>query len=296
MFETVAILGVGLIGGSLARAMKERGLCGTVVGMGRGQANLRRALDLGVIDVAEQDLAAGVSHADLVVVATPVGGLGPLIRRVAPLVRTDTVVTDVGSVKQCVVETAAAVFREPVRFVGGHPIAGTEHSGVEASFASLFSDRRCILTPTSRTDPGALNRIRSLWEAVGSRVVLMDVEAHDRVMAFVSHLPHLVAYALVHAVVGAERSGDLLLPYTAGGFRDFTRIASSHPEMWRDICLSNRQAILEALGSFDSVLHRFEEMVAQGNGAGLEELFAESRSIRKGLGEETADGPMKGTT
>jgi len=288
MFDTVAIVGVGLIGGSLARALKERGLCATVVGMGRGESNLLRALELGVVDKVERDVTAGVRQADLVVVATPVGELGALIRKIAPHVRSDAVVTDVGSVKAAVVREADSVFPEPVRFVGGHPVAGTEHSGVEASFASLFSSRRCILTPTERTDPQALASVRSLWEAVGSHVVEMDVALHDRIMGFVSHLPHIVAYALVHAVAEAEKKdGAPLLPFTAGGFRDFTRIASSHPEMWRDICLGNRDALLEAMEAFEAVFLRFKEQIADGDARGLQQRFQESRTIRQGLGEET---------
>jgi len=280
MFETVAMVGVGLIGGSLARAMKEKGLCARVVGLGRGEANLERALDLGVVDAVERDLVAGVRPADLVVLAAPVGGLPSLIRRVAPHVRPDAVVTDVGSVKTCVVREAAACFPAPQRFVGGHPVAGTEHSGVEASFASLFRERRCILTPTEQTDPRAVARVRGLWEAVGSQVVEMDVKTHDRIMGFVSHLPHMVAYALVHAVGNAERDESSLLPFTAGGFRDFTRIASSHPEMWRDICLWNREALLEAVDVYEDVLRQFRALIAAGNGAELEKRFQESRAIR----------------
>jgi prephenate dehydrogenase len=294
MFEKIAIVGVGLIGGSLARAVKEKRLGSVVVGLGRGETNLRKALELGVIDVMSLDLETGIRDADLVVLAAPVGSLGPLIRKIAPWVRPDAVVTDVGSVKKPVVSAAAAVFPEPLRFVGGHPIAGTEHSGVEASFASLFVSRKCILTPEEKTDPEATERVRALWEAVGSEVVRMDVETHDRILGFVSHLPHIVAYALVHAVGRADPGEDTLLPFTAGGFRDFTRIASSHPEMWRDICLWNRDPLLLALEAFEKVLQEFKDLITTGSGAGLEERFQEARRIRAGLPQPVSSGTHAG--
>jgi len=266
LFETMAVVGVGLIGGSLARAVRERGLVSRIVGLGRGRENLRKALELGVIDAMETDWGKGMRDAGLVVLATPVESIMQLLPKIGTLCADDTVVTDVGSVKGSIVREAERTLTRPSRFVGGHPIAGTENSGVEASFSSLFTDRKTILTPTDGTDPEALDRVRRLWEEIGSNVVVMDTENHDRVMGFVSHLPHIVAYALVH---------------------DFTRIASSHPEMWRDICLMNREALLEAVDSFALTLDKFKAMISAEDGKGLEEHFDQCRRTRASLLKKT---------
>jgi prephenate dehydrogenase len=279
----MAVVGVGLIGGSLARVCKEKGLVSRVVGLGRGQANLRKALELGVIDVLETDWRKGIRGAELVVLATPVEGIVELLPRIAPLCGDETLLTDVGSVKGAIVEAAERALPRPGLFVGGHPIAGTENSGVEASFASLFTDRKTILTPTERTDPKALRRVRRLWEKAGANVVLMDRQDHDRVMGFVSHLPHIVAYALVHTVYREDRKGGNLAGFSAGGFLDFTRIASSHPEMWRDICRMNRDALLEAVDSFSRTLDEFRTMISAKNGTGLEHHFDQCRRARADL-------------
>lgn len=280
LFESMTVVGVGLIGGSLARAARQRGLVSRIIGLGRGRKNLRRALELGVIDVAEADWDKGIRGAELVVLATPVESIVELLRRVGPLCAEETVLTDVGSVKGAIVEEAERILPNPGHFVGGHPIAGTEHSGVEASFPSLFADRKTILTPTGKTDPGALERVRRLWEAVGSTVVLMDTVQHDKVMAYVSHLPHMVAYALVDTVYSEDQRQGNLARFSAGGFLDFTRIASSHPEMWRDICLMNRESLLEAIDSFALTLDRFKALIAEQDGTGLEERFDRCRQIR----------------
>jgi prephenate dehydrogenase len=283
LFETMTVVGVGLIGGSLARAARERGLVSRIIGLGRGEENLRRALDLGVIDAMETDWARGIRDADLVVLATPVESIVQLLPRIASLCGDDTVVTDVGSVKGSIVREAERTLPRPGRFVGGHPIAGTENSGVEASFASLFTDRKTILTPTGRTDAEALDRVRRLWEEVGSSVVEMDTESHDRVMGFVSHLPHIVAYALVHTVYSEDKKEGNLARFSAGGFLDFTRIASSHPEMWRDICLMNREALMVAVDSFSRTLDRLKELISAKDGKGLEEHFNHCRRTRADL-------------
>lgn len=289
MFETLAVVGVGLIGGSLARAAKSKGLVSRVVGMGRGEENLVKALELGVIDVMERDPIRGLKEADLVVLATPVNSLTDILGSVAPHVRADAVITDVGSVKGPVVQEAEKHFPRPIRFVGGHPIAGTEHSGVEASFATLFENRKCILTPTDNTDPRAVEAIERFWKAVGSEVITMDLDRHDRVLGFVSHLPHIVAYALVNTVVAAEEKQGELLDFSAGGFRDFTRIASSHPEMWRDICLMNRSALLESIRAFSSTLEALSDLITSGDGNGLEKQFQRSRSTRALMLEEETE-------
>jgi prephenate dehydrogenase len=279
----MAVVGVGLIGGSLARAARERGLVSRVIGLGRGEENLRRALELGVIDVMETDWSKGIPEAELVVLAIPVEAMVQVLPKIASLCGDQSVVTDVGSVKGSIVEEAERILPAPGRFVGGHPIAGTENSGVEASFASLFTDRKTILTPTGRTDPKALDKVRHLWEAVGSTVILMDMDRHDRVMGFVSHLPHIVAYALVHTVYSVDQREGNLAGFSAGGFLDFTRIASSHPEMWRDICLMNRDALMEAVESFSLTLDRFKALISEKDGQGLADHFSQCRRIRADL-------------
>jgi prephenate dehydrogenase len=279
----MVVVGVGLIGGSLARAAREGGLVSRIIGVGRGEENLRRALDLGVVDAMETDWAKALRGAELVVLATPVESIVQLLPKIASLCGERALVTDVGSVKGSIVREAEGILASPGRFVGGHPIAGTENSGVAASFSSLFRDRKTILTPTKRTDPEAVERVRHLWEAVGSDVVLMDVDDHDRVMGFVSHLPHIVAYALVHTVYSEDKKEGNLARFSAGGFLDFTRIASSHPEMWRDICLMNREALLEAIASYAHTLKELEAMVSAGDGKGLEEHFARCKETRAGL-------------
>jgi prephenate dehydrogenase len=279
----MTVVGVGLIGGSLARAAREHGLVSRIIGLGRGEENLRRARELGVIDVMETDWEKGLRDAEIVVLATPVESIVQLLPRVASLCQDETIVTDVGSVKGSIVQEAERTLPTPGRFVGGHPIAGTENSGAEASFATLFVDRKTILTPTERTDPEALGKVRRLWEAVGSTVVLMDTEHHDRVMGFVSHLPHVVAYALVHTVYSEDQREGNLARFSAGGFLDFTRIASSHPEMWRDICLMNRDALLEAIESYALTLDKLKELILAKDGKGLEEHFAQCRKTRADL-------------
>jgi prephenate dehydrogenase len=279
----MTIVGVGLIGGSLARVARERGLVSRIVGLGRGLENLEKALELGVIDAMETDWARGMADADLVVLAAPVEGIVQLLPKVGDLCREDTVVTDVGSVKGLIVREAERTLPNPKRFVGGHPIAGTENSGVEASFASLFTNRKTILTPADGTDPEALDRVRRLWDGAGSEVITMDVQNHDRVMGFVSHLPHIVAYSLVHTIYNEDQQEGGLARFSAGGFLDFTRIASSHPEMWRDICVMNREALLEAVEAYARTLDRFKAMISAGDGKGLEEHFDQCRRTRAEL-------------
>jgi len=283
LFETMTVVGVGLIGGSLARAARKRGLVSTIVGLGRGEENLRKALDLGLIDRMETDWGKGVRDAGLVVLATPVESITRLFPKIGPLCGDATILTDVGSVKGPIVEAAEKTLPSPGRFVGGHPVAGTEHSGAEAGFASLFVDRTTILTPTDRTDPEALERLRLLWAGVGSRVVVMEAGRHDRVMGFVSHLPHIVAYSLVHTIYSEDEREGNVAKFSAGGFLDFTRIASSHPEMWRDICLMNREALLEAVDAFGDTLDRFKAMISAKDGKGLEDHFDRCRRTRAAL-------------
>jgi len=276
----LAVVGVGLIGGSLALALKEAGAVGHVVGVGRGLANLETALKLGVVDSFTQNLADGVADADVVFLATPVQSLGSVAEQAMPYLKAGAIITDGGSVKQAVIDAIEPHLRDDVHFVPGHPIAGTENSGAEAAFATLYIDRRCILTPTERTTDEALERIRRMWQLVGSEVAIMAVDKHDRVLAAISHLPHMVAYALVNAVGAYDRYDENVLEYSAGGFRDFTRIASSDPTMWRDIALTNREALIEMMEQFESFFAELKEDIAIGSGERLFEFFRRSKQSR----------------
>jgi prephenate dehydrogenase len=283
LIKRLAIIGVGLIGGSLARILRSRREVGAIVGISRGEANLQRAVELGVIDSYSTDLAAGVREADLVFLATPVCSIAALVERIAPFLAPGCVVTDGGSVKEGIVAACERLMPAGTHFVGGHPIAGTEHSGVEASFATLYQGRRCILTPTEFTDREALAKVARMWETAGSEVIIMDVLKHDRVVAAISHLPHMVAYSLVNAVEGYDRFDESILKYSAGGFKDFTRIASSDPAMWRDIALMNREAILEMMNYFSRSFAELRLLVEQGDGAGMQRFFEESKKSRDAI-------------
>jgi prephenate dehydrogenase len=278
--DRLAVVGVGLIGGSLSLALKEAGAVGHVVGIGRGLPNLETALRLGVVDSVTRDLAAGVADADVIFLATPVLALGTVAAQAMPHLKPGAILTDGGSVKQAVIDAIEPHLRDDVQFVPGHPIAGTENSGAEAAFASLYQERRCILTPTARTAPAALEKMRRMWQVAGSQVVVMEVEKHDRVLAAISHLPHMVAYALVNAVGAYDRYDENILEYSAGGFRDFTRIASSDPTMWRDIALTNREALIEMMGQFETFFAELKEDVALGSADRLFEFFRRSKESR----------------
>jgi prephenate dehydrogenase len=277
--DTIAIFGVGLIGGSFALALKAAGAARRVIGLGRNPANIERALELGVIDEACADPAA-ISGADLVLLATPVGQMGAVMRAIAPHLGPETVVTDGGSTKQDVV---ALAFRElksrAAQFVPGHPIAGAEHSGVAAARADLYQQRRVVLTPLPENSQRSIRRVRAAWRLCGAKLFCMQPAEHDRVFAAVSHLPHLLSYALVDRVA-CHPNGKQLFDYAAGGFRDFTRIASSHPEMWRDICIANRKALLAELGGYQRELAEVKQLLKKGDAAGLEKIFARARAAR----------------
>ena len=281
-FEKIAILGVGLIGGSLEIICRQKGLAKQIVGYGRRPENLKKAVKLGVIDRFYQDLRETVSGADLVVLATPVGEFETLAREMAPALSKDAVVTDVGSVKGDLV-TRLERLLPAGRFVGAHPIAGKEKTGVDAATPMLFIGARCILTPTEKTNPSALESVKAVWEATGSKIILMDPVQHDRILAAVSHLPHIVAYALVNTVLDTRVQGKEVLSFSAGGFRDFTRIAASSPEMWRDICLLNRESVLGMIEEYEKTLARLKDLVRQGDGKGLETEFERAKQAREGL-------------
>ncbi|GFO64515.1 prephenate dehydrogenase/arogenate dehydrogenase family protein [Geomonas paludis] len=282
-FKKMVVIGVGLIGGSLARVLREKGSVNEVVGVGRGEANLKRGVELGVLDSYSTDAREAVAGADLVFVATPVCTIPKVVAEIAPYLAPGCIVTDGGSVKETVVTACEPLMPEGTFFVGGHPIAGTEHSGVEASFSTLYVGRRCIVTPTANTDRVALEKVVELWKVAGSTVPLMDPVQHDLVVAAISHLPHMVAYSLVNAVDGYDRFGGDLLSFSAGGFRDFTRIASSDPVMWRDIALTNREAILEMMDFFSMYLEKLRTLVDQGDADGLQAFFLNSKQKRDAI-------------
>jgi prephenate dehydrogenase len=279
----LAVIGVGLIGGSLALALKEAGAVGRVTGYGRGKPNLEKALELGVIDDYERDPAAAVVGADVVFLATPVKSMPEVVKALLPGLKQGAILTDGGSVKEEVVRRIEPLLPSGVQFVPGHPVSGTEKSGVEAAFASLYRHKRCILTPTQRTDPAALELVRRMWQQAGSEVACMSLEKHDRVLAAISHLPHMVAYALVNAVGSYDRFEENILEYSAGGFRDFTRIASSDPTMWRDIAETNRDALLEMMEQFEVSLAELKADIAAGNGEKLFEFFFRSKQMRDAI-------------
>jgi prephenate dehydrogenase len=280
LFNKVVIIGVGLIGGSLGLAGKENGLFGEVVGVGRNKANLETALKMGAVDRYRHDPVVACSDADLIVLATPVERMLAIGKEVAPHLRKGACLTDVGSVKEALVNGLEGIVPRGVRFVGGHPIAGSEESGASAATSDLFEGSRTILTPTPSTDPEALRDLRSLWEGVGSTVLEMDAAEHDSLLAAVSHLPHMVAYALVSTLVEMQDERPDISSFAAGGFKDITRIASSHPEMWAEICQMNRQEIVEMIERYDAVLKRIKDQIKAGNFEALTRTFEKARQFR----------------
>ena len=278
--KTLAVIGVGLIGGSLALALRRAGAVTNIVGFDRDHAALEHAAAAGVIDTVAGSVSEAAKGADLVVVAVPVRAIGPVLHDVALAMQPGAVVTDVGSTKGEVVRIARDELRERfARFVPGHPIAGRETSGVESAVADLFRGARVVLTPVAETAPDALELVRGIWEATGGRIAIATAGDHDRIFAAVSHLPHLLSYALVSEIAARDNSAELF-GFAAGGFRDFTRIAASSPEMWRDIALQNRTALLDELDRYASRLAVFRELIAKGEGAGLERLMQEARTAR----------------
>ncbi len=279
-FERVAVIGVGLIGGSFALALKAAGLAGRVAGAGRGAENLRIARERGAIDSIEPDAAAAVRGADLVLLATPVAQVPAVLAAIRDALAPGALVTDAGSTKRDVIAAARASLGGRIaRFVPAHPIAGAEASGAAAASAELFRGRRVVLTPLEENSAADLERVAAAWRACGARVERMSAQEHDAVLAAVSHLPHLLAYALVHEIAGRPDAARLF-GFAAGGFRDFTRIASSHPEMWRDICAANRDRLREELARYAAKLGEVERLLERGDAAGLERLFAEARAAR----------------
>ncbi|MFN3476294.1 MAG: prephenate dehydrogenase [Candidatus Methylomirabilales bacterium] len=283
LFPRVTIIGVGLIGGSLALALKKGRIAEEIRGVDRSKENLQKAVALGMLDRAFLDPSLGVDGSDLVVLATPVGAIVEVAEEIAPRLKVGSILTDVGSVKAPVVEELERLLPSGRWAVGGHPIAGRERSGAEAASADLFVGAKCILTPTPRTDPGALERVKAFWERMGAEVVLMDPVRHDEVFAAVSHLPHVVAYSLMGAILALEDDGGPMLEFAAGAFKDFTRVAMSHPTMWRDICLYNRGPLLQMIGRFKTALTRLEGLIEASDGEGLFRAFERAKLVRENL-------------
>jgi prephenate dehydrogenase len=281
LFKRMAIVGVGLIGGSLAQAVKGKKIVGEVVGVGRNEERLKRACESGIIDSYTTQMDDSLGTIDLVVVATPVGMIADLIEKIIPFLKEGTVITDVGSVKKRVVEQVEGVIPDTLHFVGGHPIAGTENSGFEHSFPSLFENRKCILTPVESTNQQALVQVQELWSLVGSIVVCLNCDQHDEILAAVSHLPHVIAFSMVNCLLTIEGFEENIFSFSAGGFKDFTRIAGSDPAMWRDIALMNREQVLSMIERFQCYLNQLKEAIKKGDGEKLFSEFQKSRTFKQ---------------
>jgi prephenate dehydrogenase len=282
-FNKATIIGVGLIGGSVARVLKDSHLAHAITGAGRGRASLEQALKLGVIDRIGQTVSQSVEDADLVVLAAPVGAFLPIIAEIVPRLKQGAVLTDVGSVKGVLVRRIESLLPSSIHYVPGHPIAGKEKHGVGEASGTLFQGAKCILTPTEKTDHKALETIKALWLAAGATVILMDADAHDHIFAAVSHLPHAAAFAMVSTVAGFTAGPENYINFSGAGFRDFTRIAASSPEMWRDVCLLNGNNIIEMLDQYQSALDRIKKAIQHQDGTVLEHLFRSASELRRGL-------------
>ena len=292
MFEKVALLGLGLIGSSLSHAARRGKLVGTISGYARSAETRATALEIGIVDTVHETAAEAVKDADLVILCTPVGTYAALAEEIAAHLKPGCILTDVGSVKGAVVRDVAPHLPLNVHFIPGHPIAGTEQSGPRSGFATLFDNRWCILTPPPHSSMEAVAKLKSFWVALGSKVDEMTPEHHDLVLAITSHLPHLIAYNTVATAADLEEVTDSeVIKYSAGGFRDFTRIAASDPTMWRDVFLNNREAVLEMLGRFSEELSLLQRAIRWGDGDTLFDLFTRARAVRRGIieaGQDTA--------
>ncbi|HXP29807.1 MAG TPA: prephenate/arogenate dehydrogenase family protein [Stellaceae bacterium] len=283
-FSRVALIGIGLIGSSLARVLRRDKLAHELVACARRQETLDTARALGLADAFTTDPAEAAHGADLVIIASPLSTYAEIGRRIAGELRPGTILTDVGSVKAAVIRDLAPILPEGAHLVPGHPVAGTEHSGPAAGFAELFRDRWCILTPPPETDPLAVARVTQMWQSAEMKIVTMDAEHHDKVLAITSHLPHLIAYTIVGTATDLEEAlKSEVIKFSAGGFRDFTRIAASDPVMWRDVFLNNREAVLEMLQRFTEDLTALQRSIRWGEGDKLEDLFIRTRAIRRSI-------------
>ena len=278
--DTVCIIGTGLIGGSLALAIRQAGFCKEIVGAGRTEATLVKAVELGVIDRYDTSISNAAEDADIVVVCVPLGSMHAVFEQINAAEIENTIITDAGSAKQSVIDDAEFVFGAGFRnFVPGHPIAGTEQSGVSAAFPELYQNRRVILTPTENTSVDALEKVRAMWQSAGAEVETMSAEHHDLVLAGTSHLPHLLAFGLVDCLNNLE-DVDEIFRFAAGGFRDFTRIASSDPIMWRDICLSNRDEVMVMMRRYRNEMEKIYKALEAGDGEKLREIFERAKKAR----------------
>lgn len=292
MFDRVCLIGLGLIGSSLSHAMRRNKLAGHIAGYARSEETRETAVGIGLVDSMHGSAAEAVADASLVILCTPVGANRDIAREISGFLKPDGILTDVGSVKAAVVRDVLPFVPENVHFVPGHPIAGTEQSGPRSGFADLFSNRWCILTPTPGCSPDAVSRLEEFWRACGSNVEIMTPEHHDLVLAITSHLPHLIAYNIVATAGDLEEvTSSEVIKFSAGGFRDFTRIAASDPTMWRDVFLNNRSAVLEVLGRFSEDLSALQRAIRWGDGETLHALFTRAREIRRSIiaaGQDTA--------
>lgn len=283
IINRLAIIGVGLIGGSFALALRRAGVVGRIIGIDTDANNLAQALSLGIVDEIAADASSGVLDADAVFISVPVCAIAAVVQMISSSLPDGCIVTDGGSVKAAIVSQCDALMPPGCSFIGGHPIAGTEYSGAAAAFPGLFTGKRCVLTPGLTADPAALETISRLWSAVGADVCCMESGHHDRIFAEISHLPHAIAYTLVHTVGTADVEGENVLSYSAGGFRDFTRIASSDPVMWRDIALMNRDALLASIDGFSASLAELRTRIVNRDQAGLTEFFTTAKQFRDGI-------------
>lgn len=289
-FEKVALIGLGLIGSSLSHIMRREKLARSISGHARSAATRDRAMELGLTDTMHEHVADAVHDADLVVLCVPVGACGPVAEAISSALKAGAIVTDVGSVKSAVIREVSPHIPDNVHFVPGHPIAGTEYSGPDSGFASLFENRWCILTPPDGTDEGAVSRLTAFWQACGSDVDVMEADHHDRVLSITSHLPQLIAFNIVTTAADLEEvTQQEVIKYSAGGFRDFTRLAASDPTMWRDVYLNNKQAVLELLGRFSEDMSALQRAIRWGDGDMLFDTFTRARGIRQRIIEAGQD-------
>ncbi len=292
LFERIAIIGIGLIGSSLARAVREHNLANHIAIATRSVETLKKAEDLGLGHSYSTNAAEAVTDADLVVLCVPLGSIGTVGKAISDSLKNGAIVSDVGSSKESVINDLDGALPDGVHLVPAHPVAGTEFSGPQAGYASLFDGHWCVLTPTAETDAGAIKKVRALWQACGMKVEEMDAAHHDRVLAITSHLPQLIAYTIVGTATNLEDDSKReVMKYSAGGFRDFTRIAASDPIMWRDVCLSNKVAILDILGRFGEDLSALQNAISNDEGDVLESMFRRTREIRGGIIEMGQDKP-----
>jgi cyclohexadieny/prephenate dehydrogenase len=286
VFKKLALIGFGLIGGSIARGAKAQGLVGEIVTTARSEKTRARVAELGIVDHVVETNAEAVKDADLVILCIPVGACGPVTKEIAPFLKPGALISDVGSVKGAVTREMAPHIPPGVHFVPAHPVAGTEHSGPDSGFAELFINRWCILTPPEGTDPDAVEKLRAFWAGLGAKVEIMTPDHHDLVLAITSHLPHLIAYTIVGTADELEEvTSSEVIKFSAGGFRDFTRIAASDPTMWRDVFLNNKEAVLEMLGTFNEDLSKLTRAIRRNDGEALFEHFSRTRAIRRGIVE-----------